>query len=50
MPNLNSTGYDKSGASKDEQADCKASGDVILLNAGIYSSGAETQRDSKMRL
>ncbi len=47
MPNLHSTGYDKSGAAKDEQADCKASEDVILPKAGIYSSGAETQSDSK---
>ncbi len=47
MPNLHSTGYDKSCASKDEQADCKASEDVILPNAGIYSSGAESQPDSK---
>ncbi len=47
MHNLHSTGYDKSGASKDEQADCKASEDVILPTAGIYSSGAETQPDSK---
>ncbi len=29
------------------QVDCKASEDVILPNAGIYSSGAETQPDSK---
>ncbi len=42
-----STGYDKTGASKDEQADCKASEGVILPTAGIYSSGAETQPDSK---
>ncbi len=47
MPYLHSTGYDKSGASKDEQADCKASEDVILSNAETYSSGAETQPDSK---
>ncbi len=47
MPNLHSTGYDKSCTSKDEQANCKASEDVILPNAGIYSSGAETQPDSK---
>ncbi len=47
MPNLHSTGYDKTGASKDDQADCKASEDVILPKAGIYSSGAETQPDSK---
>ncbi len=47
MPNLHSTGYDKPGASKDEQADCKASEDVILPSAVIYISGAETQPDSK---
>ncbi len=47
MPNLHSTCYDKSGAPKDEQADCKASEDVILPKAEIYSSGTETQPDSK---
>ncbi len=47
MPNLHSTGYDKSVASKDEQADCKANEDVILPKAGIYSFGAGTLPDSK---
>ncbi len=47
MPNLHSTGYDKPSASKDEQADCKASEDLILPSAVIYSSGAESQPDSK---
>ncbi len=46
MPNLHSTGYDKPGASKDEQADCKVSEVVIFPSAVIYSSGAETQPDS----
>ncbi len=47
MPNVHSTGYDKPGASKDEQADCKVSEVVIFPSAVIYSSGAEAQPDSK---
>ncbi len=47
MPNLHSTCHDKPCTPKDEQANCKVSGDVILPNAVVYSSGAETQRDSE---
>ncbi len=49
LPNFRSTGYDKPGASKDEQADCKASEDAILPYAGIYSSAPKRNLTPKMR-